>query len=78
MHSPDDHLVTMGNQISEFFQSMKNRDEALEQIANHIRLFWDPRMRRSLLALMPEDGPAPAHMSAVLAEALRRHGARLA
>lgn len=76
MHA--DHLITMGNQISDFFQSMKNRDEALEQIANHIRLFWDPRMRRALLAKMPADGPAPEEMSAVLAEALRRHGSRLA
>jgi formate dehydrogenase subunit delta len=76
MHA--DNLITMGNQISDFFQSMKNRDEALEQIANHLRLFWDPRMRRALLAAIPESGEPPQEMSAVLAEALRRHGSRLA
>ncbi|MGU7776422.1 formate dehydrogenase subunit delta, partial [Burkholderia sp. MR1-5-21] len=41
------HLIDMANQIGEFFASMPDRDEALAGIADHIRRFWEPRMRRA-------------------------------
>ncbi|OMG70171.1 formate dehydrogenase subunit delta [Burkholderia ubonensis] len=50
------HLIDMANQIGEFFASMPDRDEALAGIADHIRRFWEPRMRRALLAAF--DHPA--------------------
>ncbi|KVX31718.1 formate dehydrogenase [Burkholderia ubonensis] len=50
------HLIDMANQIGEFFASMPDRDEALAGIADHIRRFWEPRMRRALLAAF--DDPA--------------------
>ena len=40
----------MANRIGEFFQAMPDRQEALLGVATHIRKFWDPRMRRELLA----------------------------
>ena len=42
------NLVHMANQIGEFFSAYPDRDEALEGIANHIRKFWEPRMRLKL------------------------------
>jgi formate dehydrogenase subunit delta len=39
----------MANQIGEFFSAYPDRQEALDGIANHIRKFWEPRMRTSLL-----------------------------
>lgn len=42
------HLIDMANQIGAFFESMPDRDEALTGIAEHIRRFWEPRMRRAL------------------------------
>ena len=44
-----DNLVLMANQIGEFFSAYPDRQEALDGIANHIRRFWEPRMRTSLL-----------------------------
>ncbi len=46
--SPD-KLAYMANQIGTFFESQKNED-AVASIADHIAKFWDPRMRRALLA----------------------------
>jgi formate dehydrogenase subunit delta len=45
-----DNLVRMANRIGEFFQSMPDRDEASREISTHLRKFWEPRMRRELLA----------------------------
>ena len=42
------NLVHMANQIGEFFSAYPDRDEALEGVANHIRKFWEPRMRLKL------------------------------
>ena len=47
-------LVHMANRIGEFFQAMPDRKEALQGVATHIRKFWDPRMRRELLAYLDQ------------------------
>ena len=45
------HLVTMANQIADFFgTSNPDRDEAVAATAQHLRSFWDPRMRREIVA----------------------------
>jgi formate dehydrogenase subunit delta len=44
------NLVHMANRIGEFFQAMPDRQEAKDGVAQHIRKFWEPRMRRELLA----------------------------
>lgn len=45
-----DNLAHMANQIGLFFESMPDRPEALEGIANHLKKFWAPSMRRDFLA----------------------------
>jgi formate dehydrogenase subunit delta len=45
--SPD-RLVYMANQIGKFFAS-QGPDEAIAGTADHIRKFWDPRMRVAIL-----------------------------
>lgn len=45
-----DNLIRMANQIGQFFESMPDRSEAEAGIINHIKKFWDPRMRRAFLA----------------------------
>lgn len=47
MMSPD-RLVTMANQIGRFFASQPGEDAA-SRIAEHLRLFWDPRMRAAII-----------------------------
>lgn len=51
----DDRLVTMANQIATFF-STHPEHEAVEEIADHIRHFWDRRMRDQLLAYLSTGG----------------------
>lgn len=42
-------LVYMANQIGMFFGSRPD-EEAIAEIAGHIRKFWDPRMRLKIIA----------------------------
>ncbi len=44
-----DKLVYMANQIGTFFNHQKD-DEAVASITGHIKSFWDPRMRKAILA----------------------------
>ena len=54
MSSPD-RLVYMANQIGKFFQS-QGHEKAVPGIAEHIRKFWDPRMRTSIFAHLDAGG----------------------
>ena len=47
-------LVQMANQIGSFYEGMPDREHALGDIANHIRKFWAPRMRKELLQYADE------------------------
>ena len=51
-----DNLVFMANRIGEFFQSMPDRHEALDGIANHIGKFWAPPMRAALAQHVAQGG----------------------
>jgi formate dehydrogenase subunit delta len=44
-----ENLVSMANQIGEFFSAYPDRQEALDGIATHIHKFWEPRMRLLLI-----------------------------
>ena len=46
-------LIRMANQIAANFHAYPE-DEALEAIANHLRQFWEPRMRADLQAAVAE------------------------
>jgi len=52
--SPD-RLVYMANQIGKFFESQR-ADGVAPGIANHIKKFWDPRMRDAIFAYMDAGG----------------------
>jgi len=68
-------LVHMANRIGEFFQAMPDRDEALQGVATHIRKFWDPRMRRELLAYVDQE--QGKGLSEVVLSALHAHRSTL-
>lgn len=71
-----DNLIEMANRIGEFFDSMPDRAEAIDGVADHIRRFWEPRMRLAILAAL--DNPeASATMEPILREALALHKADL-
>jgi formate dehydrogenase subunit delta len=69
----DDNLIRMANQIGTFFESMPDRQEALEGIATHLKKFWDPRMRTAFL--MQVDGVQQQEISAIVRAAVQAHRA---
>jgi len=50
-----DKLVMMANQIAAFFAA-QGEARAVPKIAAHIEQFWDPRMRRQILAHVGQCG----------------------
>ncbi|MCW5679812.1 MAG: formate dehydrogenase subunit delta [Xanthobacteraceae bacterium] len=54
-HSGPDKLVYMANQIGKFFKAQGD-DVAVTGIAEHIRKFWDPRMRSAIFAHLDTGG----------------------
>jgi len=50
-----DKLVTMANQIGKFFAS-QGRQAAVSGTAEHIKKFWDPRMRAQIFAYLNDGG----------------------
>jgi formate dehydrogenase subunit delta len=52
--SPE-RLVYMANQIGKFFAS-QGADEAVAGTLDHLRKFWDPRMRAEILTYLDGGG----------------------
>jgi len=42
------HLAKMANQIGSFFEAYPDREFAVNEIAAHLRKFWEPRMRDTM------------------------------
>ena len=70
-----DNLISMANRIGAFFAAQPDRDEALAGIADHLKKFWDPRMRTQILAAVGTE--AGAGLSEIVAAALTTHRAML-
>jgi formate dehydrogenase subunit delta len=51
----EETLVRMANQIADFFKSLPEED-ALAGASNHVRMFWDPRMRAKMAAHLAAGG----------------------
>ena len=66
-----DNLVHMANRIGDFFAAMPDADEARDGIANHLRRFWEPRMRNEMLDHVEHNGGAGLHP--MVLEAIRKH-----
>ena len=48
-------LAYMANQIGKFFAS-QGHEKSVEAIADHLKKFWDPRMRTAILADLDAGG----------------------
>ena len=51
-----DNLVNMANRIGEFFSAYPDQVQAEHDVAEHLKKFWEPRMRRALLAHVDATG----------------------
>ena len=49
------NMVHMANQIALNFAA-NPRDEAIGSVANHLKMFWEPRMRKQLHEYVAEGG----------------------
>lgn len=73
--SHNDKLVYMANQIGKFFAS-QGPDKAVAGVLNHLKKFWDPSMRRALIAQVQAGtaaglDPYPAQAVRLLAEEMQ-------
>lgn len=64
-----DKLVKMANQIGNFFEAWPDPGAARHEVANHLRRFWDPRMRNALIAHMESSGDSSG-LTALVTEAV--------
>lgn len=53
-----DRLAEMANDIASFFAAEPERDLAVDGVCDHIRRFWEPRMRRRIIAHLHESNGA--------------------
>ncbi|RQO61304.1 formate dehydrogenase [Paucibacter sp. KBW04] len=65
------YLTQMANSIGEFFQTMPNVEEAEREVVQHLRRFWDPRMREQLLEHL--DAQAGTGLLPFVKHAVLRH-----
>ena len=49
-------LIPMANRIGLFFEALSDRQQGLNEIAEHIRKFWDPRMRAKIFSHLDAGG----------------------
>ena len=68
-------LAKMANQIAGFFAVEPDRTLAVAGVAGHLQRFWEPRMRREILALLDRGGEHGLHELVVAA--LREHRPQL-
>ncbi len=53
--STNDRLVYMANQIAKFF-AHEPAAQAAQSVENHIRRFWEPKMRHAIIAYLEAGG----------------------
>ncbi len=70
-----DHLIRMANQIGQFFESMPDREQAKADIASHLKKFWEPRMRKTILVAL--DNAQAEGLKPIVREAIATHRATL-
>jgi formate dehydrogenase subunit delta len=65
-----ERLVAMANDIAAFFDAEPDKAVAAEGVRFHISRFWDPRMRREIIAHAQKGGEGLCHTAASAIKAL--------
>lgn len=66
-----DHLVTMANQIGDFFKFFPDQEQAKRDIAQHLSRFWAKNMRQQILAhALDNNGDG---LESIVSEAIKQH-----
>ena len=53
-HMNIDLLIKMTNEIGEFFAGTAEAPEAARAVANHLKRYWEPRMRAQMITYFEE------------------------
>lgn len=51
-----ERLAEMANDIANFFAADPDREEAIAGMSDHLKKFWEPRMRRQIIAHLRDHG----------------------
>jgi len=68
-------LVKMANNIASFFEAEPDASKGAKGVAEHLKNFWDPRMRREILTYADEQ--QGAGLKKIVLEALQNHRVEL-
>ena len=49
-----DLLIKMANEISAYFAAEPDTEQAVKDVAGHLRRYWEPRMRRQIITYYAE------------------------
>lgn len=63
------NLIKMANNIGEFFQSEPDREQAIQGVEQHLRNFWEPRMRHQIIDYLEKGGD---QLLDIVADAVRK------
>jgi formate dehydrogenase subunit delta len=64
-------LITMANETGSFFEALSDRPQASDEIARHLKRFWDPGMRQALLQYVDSQGGG--ELKGIVLEAVLSH-----
>jgi formate dehydrogenase subunit delta len=45
-----ERLTSMANDIANYFHAEPDRQAAIDGVSNHLKKFWEPRMRKQIIA----------------------------
>lgn len=66
-----EHLVTMANQIGDFFKSFPDQEQAKKNIAAHLTSFWARNMREQIIVHVAEQNGAG--LETIVRDAIKEH-----
>ena len=70
-----DHLITMANQIGDFFKSYPDQELAKKELVHHLKRFWASSMRQQLIEhVQQQQGTG---LQPMVREAISQHQASL-
>jgi len=64
-------LIQMLNRIGDFFEAIPDREEAMRGIADHVKKFWELRMRQQLGEMLAQPEHA-GQIKPIIREALEK------
>ena len=69
-------LVTMANEIAAFFDASSDPGQSSQNVATHLRRYWDPRMRKQIVEHVTKGGEGLVPIARAAVELLATETAR--